>query len=68
MKYTMSMFANAEEFKYAVMRDKTLTDMEKLHMVFNASKMELKERDPQLYYAILAIIDNYKKVCHTIIV
>ena len=29
-----------------------------LNLVFNASKEELRERDPQLYYAILGVINS----------
>jgi len=61
MKYTMSMFSNAEDLKRTVMSDKTLSDMEKLQNVFAVSKTELKERDPQLYYAILGVLDGHKR-------
>ena len=53
---------NTEEVKYNIMRNKNLTDMEKLQLVFDRSKTELKERNPQLYYAILAVLDANKKV------
>lgn len=59
---------NVEEVKYNIMRNKNLTDMQKLQLVFDLGKTELKERDPQLYYAILAILDNYKKTCNVIMI
>ena len=42
------------------MASKGLTDMEKLEQVFNIRKDDLKDFSPQLYYAILGVIDNKK--------
>jgi len=49
------------EKKQNIMSDNKLTDMEKLSKVFDLSKDYLKEYDSQLYYAILAVLDNEKK-------
>ena len=38
-----------------------MSDMEKLHDVFSIDKEELKKKFPQLYYAILAVLDKEKK-------
>lgn len=38
-----------------------LSDMENLRKAFDVSKSSLKENDPQLYYAILAVLDNEKR-------
>lgn len=61
MVHAMSMYSNIEHYKDGVMRDEELSDMQKLQMVFCASKENLKERDPQLYYAILGVIDHAKR-------
>ena len=61
MKYVMSMFASKNDFKDAVMCDGTMSDMEKLENIFEASKEDLKKNDAQLYYAILAVLDGAKK-------
>ena len=60
MKYTMSMFSNKEELKNAVMCDNEMTDMGKLQNVFAASKEDLKKNDPQLYCAILSVLEEYE--------
>ena len=59
--YTMSQFSSAKELKEAVMRDGSLSDMEKLRFVFGASKEDLRLRDVQLYYAILGVLDSAKR-------
>lgn len=61
MKYTMSMASNKEELKYMIMSDSKMSDMEKLHDVFSIDKEELKKKFPQLYYAVLAVLDKEKK-------
>ena len=61
MKYTMSMANNKEELKDMIMSDAKLSDMEKLHDIFSIDKEELKKQFPQLYYAILAVLDKEKK-------
>lgn len=38
-----------------------LTDMEKLSLIFDKTKDSMKERYPDLYYAILGVLDNAKK-------
>lgn len=48
------------------MKDKIMasikkTDMEKLRLIFDIEKEELKKQFPQLYYAILAVVDKEKK-------
>lgn len=62
MKYKVEDFSNQSEFKDAVLRDSSLSDMEKLSLVFSASKESLKRTDAQLYYAILAVLDSNKKI------
>ena len=59
-KYIKSNFGNVKLMKEAIMQDRELSDMEKLKYVFRASKEELKVNDPQLYYAILAVLDAAK--------
>lgn len=49
------------EKKQNILANNKLTDMEKLRKVFDISKDSLKEYDWQLYYAILAVLDNEKK-------
>ena len=61
MKYTMPMASNKEELKYMIMSDAKMSDMEKLHDIFSLDKEELKKKFPQLYYAILAVLDKEKK-------
>ncbi len=46
--------------KETIMANQSLSDMEKLKYVFDISKEELKANDPQLYYAILAVMDATK--------
>lgn len=48
------------EHMNAVMRS-NMTDMEKLSEIFNIDKEEVKKQFPQLYYAILAVLDGGKK-------
>ena len=52
---------HTSNFKDVVMRNSTMTDMEKLCDVFSVDKEKVKKQFPQLYYAILAVIDNEKK-------
>ena len=61
MKCTMAMASNKEELKDMIMSDAKLSDMEKLRDVFSTDKEELKKKFPQLYYAILAVLDKEKK-------
>lgn len=61
MKYTMSAATNKEELKDTIMSDAKMTDIEKLHDVFAIDKEKLKGQFPQLYYAILAVLDKEKK-------
>lgn len=61
MKYAMSMASNKEELKDMIMSDAKLSDMEKLRDIFSIDKEELKKKFPQIYYAILAILDKEKK-------
>lgn len=61
MKYTMSMASNKEDLKHMIMSDVKMSDMEKLHDIFSLDKKELKKQFPQLYYAILAVLDKEKK-------
>ena len=39
-----------------------LTDMEKMKQIFDIDKENLKKQFPELYYAILAVLDNEKKI------
>lgn len=59
-KYVPSKFESVRHMKEAIMSDNSLSDMEKLKYVFRASKEELKANDPQLYYAILAVLDAWR--------
>lgn len=45
----------------AIMSCGAMTDMEKLRGVFSLNKEDVKKRFPQLYYAILAVLDSEKK-------
>lgn len=38
-----------------------LSDMEKLKQIFDIDKAKLKKDFPQLYYAILAVLDKEKE-------
>ena len=49
------------DYKNAVMSSATMTDMEKLNEIFSIHKEDIKKRYPQLYYAILAVLDKEKK-------
>jgi hypothetical protein len=49
------------DYKDIVMSNSSMTDMEKLCAVFSADKEELRKHFPQLYYAILAVLDSQKK-------
>lgn len=51
------------DHKNAVMCSDTMTDMEKLNEIFNINKEDVKKQFPQLYYAILAVLDKEKKPC-----
>ena len=51
------------DHKNAVMCSATMTDMEKLNEIFNINKEDVKKQFPQLYYAILAVLDKEKKPC-----
>lgn len=44
--------------KSLILWDEDLSDMEKLREIFDISKDSLKEYDPYLYYAILAVLDS----------
>jgi hypothetical protein len=59
-KYMATNFESVRHMKETIMSDESLSDMEKLKYVFRASKEELKANDPQLYYAILAVLDAAK--------
>lgn len=61
MKYTMSMALDRDHLKDLIMSDSKMSDMDKLHDVFCIDKEELKKKFPQLYYAILAVLDKEKK-------
>ena len=59
--YERSKYASDREFKDAVLRDRELTDLDKLQLIFSVSKDALRRTDCQLYYAILAVLDANKK-------
>lgn len=48
------------EEKQNILMNNKLSDTQKLRLVFDISKNSLKEYDSQLYYAILAVLDNAK--------
>lgn len=47
--------------KDKIMASATMTDMEKLQKIFDIDKENLKKQFPELYYTILAVLDNEKK-------
>lgn len=47
--------------KNAIMPNPKLSDMEKLQKIFDIEKEKLKKQFPELYYAILAVLDKGKK-------
>ena len=53
---------HVNDYKNAVMSSATMTDMEKLNEIFSINKEDVKKQFPQLYYAILAVLDNKKKI------
>ena len=57
----MSMALDRDHFKDLIMSDSKMSDMDKLHDVCCIDKEELKKKFSQLYYAILAILDEQKK-------
>lgn len=61
MKKLKSYTPSYSRYKEGVMCDDALSDMEKLQKIFDVSKDKLKANDPQLYYAILAVLDANKK-------
>lgn len=48
------------DYKNAVMCNPVITNMEKLNEIFSINKEEVKKHFPQLYYAILAVLDESK--------
>lgn len=48
--------------KDMIMASAKLTDMEKLKQIFDIDKENLKKQFPELYYAILAVLDKEKKI------
>lgn len=48
--------------KDKIMASAKLTDMEKLKQIFDIDKENLKKQFPELYYAILAVLDKEKKI------
>lgn len=61
MKYRRDMFLRVEDLEATVLRDDTMSDMDKLATIFEATKETIKHKDPYLYYAILAVVDSNKK-------
>lgn len=60
-RYDLSKYASSRDLEDAVMRDSKLTDLEKLMLVFGVHKESLRDSYPQLYYCILAVLDEAKK-------
>lgn len=56
---------HVNDYKNEVMCNPVMTDMEKLNEIFNINKEDIKKRFPQLYYAILAVLDKEKKPCES---
>ena len=54
---------HVNDYKNAVMCNAIMTDMEKLNEIFNINKEDVKKQFPQLYYAILAVLDKEKNPC-----
>lgn len=44
-----------------IMASAKLSDMEKLKLIFDMDKDRLKSQFPDLYYTILAVLDEHKK-------
>lgn len=42
----------------AIMCSPTMTDKEKLARIFDINKEDIKKQFPQLYYAVLAVLDD----------
>lgn len=61
-EYKVENYSSKSEFKDAVLCDSTLSDMDKLRLIFSVSKDDLKRTNVQLYYAILAVLDKNKNV------
>ena len=61
-EYKVENYSSKTEFKDAVLCDATLSDIDKLRLIFSVSKDDLKKTNIQLYYAILAVLDKNKKV------
>ena len=49
------------EQKQYILASSSMTDMEKLAKIFELCKKDLKGQEPELYYAILAVLDKEKK-------
>lgn len=49
-----------EKFKQHILIDPRLNNMQKLKHIFDLSKDNLRKNDPQLYYAILAVLHSAK--------
>jgi hypothetical protein len=50
------------QMKDRIMSNAKMSDMEKLKQIFDIDKEKLKKDFPQLYYAILAVLDKEKKM------
>ena len=61
-EYKVENYSSKTELKDAVLCDDTLSDMDKLRLIFSVSKDDLKMTNVQLYYAILAVLDKNTKV------
>lgn len=57
MIHLMSMYPSAEAMKDAVMRDRNLSNTERLMYMLSIDKEKIKEFDPHLYGAILGIVN-----------
>ena len=61
-EYKVENYSSKSEFKDAVLCDSTLSDMDKLRLIFSVSKDNLRRTNVQLYYAILDVLDKNKTV------
>lgn len=57
MIHLMSMYPSKETMKNAVMRDRNLSNMEKLLYMLSIDKEKIKEFDSYLYNAILGVVN-----------
>lgn len=58
--YPSNLITDVNAAKDAALANPRLSDMAKLKYVFDLSKEDLKNHNPQLYYAILGVVHSAK--------